>query len=77
MMDDEEEDDDDNDDDDYDGEHDHGEHDDSDDGDDDDNDDVKGHPVHRRVGPSRAPASQNPLHRRGGSCFCMCMLQMV
>ena len=23
---------------------------------------MKGHPVHRRVGPSRAPASQNPVH---------------
>ena len=27
---------------------------------------VKGHPVHRRVRPSSAPASQNPVHRRGG-----------
>ena len=27
---------------------------------------MKVHPVHRRVRPSRAPASQNPVHRRGG-----------
>ena len=26
----------------------------------------EGHPVHRRVGSSRAPASQNPVHTRGG-----------
>ena len=27
---------------------------------------MKVHPVHWRVRPSRAPASQNPVHRRGG-----------
>ena len=27
---------------------------------------MKVHPVHSRVRPSRAPASQNPVHRRGG-----------
>ena len=44
------------------------EDDDDDDDDDDDVDDVdvKGHPLHRRVGPSHAPASHNPVHRRGG-----------
>ena len=31
---------------------------------------VKGHPVHRRVPPSSAPASQNPVHRRGGYRRC-------
>ena len=30
---------------------------------------MKVHPVHRRVRPSRAPASQNPVHRRGGYPF--------
>ena len=40
--------------------------DDDDDDDEEEEDDMKGHPVHRRVGPSRAPASQNPVHRRSG-----------